>query len=64
MTIRKTGRESSQKMASLGSQALRKPETVTQKEVQQLGGSVLANREPPTVPAKPQPRWWKFMNKH
>jgi hypothetical protein len=52
MPNKKTGSETSKKMASLGSKALRKPETVTRKEVQKLGGAVLANREPPTVPAR------------
>jgi hypothetical protein len=57
MVTRKTGRESSKGLASLGSRALRKPETITRKEVQRLGGGVLANTEPPTVPAKrPRPK--------
>ena len=49
---RTTGREVTPEMASLASKAIRKPETLTLKEIRQVGGAALANREPPTVPAK------------
>jgi hypothetical protein len=54
MPNKKTGSETSKKMASLGSKAMRKPETVTRKEIRQLGGAVVGQREGPTVPAKPK----------
>jgi hypothetical protein len=49
---RKTGREVTPAMASLASKAIRKPETLTLKQIRQVGGAALANVEPPTVPAK------------
>jgi hypothetical protein len=52
MPNKKTGSETSKDMASLGSKALRKPETVTRKEIRKLGGAVLGQREGPTVPVK------------
>lgn len=53
MPNKKTGSETSPKMASLASKAVRKPSTLTTTEVRKLGGSVLGQYEPPTVPAKP-----------
>lgn len=52
MPNKKTGSETSKKMASLGSKAMRKPSTLTNKEIKQLGGAVLGQREGPTVPVK------------
>lgn len=53
MPNKKSGSETSPKMASLASKAIQKPGSLTKREIQQLGGSVLGQFEPPTVPAKP-----------
>lgn len=54
MPNKKTGSETSKKMASLASKAVRKPSTLTTKQIRQLGGSVLGQREGPTIPLKPR----------
>lgn len=54
MPNKKTGSETSAKMATLASKAMRKPSTLTTKQIKQLGGAVLGQREPPTVPLKPR----------
>jgi len=54
MPSKKTGSESSTNLASLASKAIRKPGSLTNKEIQKLGGSVLGQKEPPTIPLKPR----------
>jgi hypothetical protein len=57
MVTRKTGSETSPRLASLASRALRSPNSLTAAEIQELAGSVLGQREGPTVPMSPR----KFM---
>ena len=60
MTIKKTGSESSARLASLAGRAVSKPQSLTLNEIRELGGSVLVQREPPTAPIlrrPPQPNW-------
>ena len=54
MVTRNTGAESSPRLASLASRAMNKPESLTLDEIQELGGSVLRQFEPPTVPIRPR----------
>jgi hypothetical protein len=53
MIPRKTGSETSARLASLASQALRNPKSLTEAEIKELAGSVLGQREPPTIPIRP-----------
>jgi hypothetical protein len=53
MQARKTGSETSARLASLAGRALRHPTTLTAHEIQELAGAVLEQREPPTVPVEP-----------
>ena len=50
MVARKTGVETSKKIATLASKGLRAPSTLTTKQIKQLAGAALANRQGPTVP--------------
>lgn len=52
MVARKTGVETSKKIATLASKGLRAPSTLTTKQIKQLAGAALANRQGPTVPKK------------
>lgn len=54
MLTRKTGSESSARLASLASRATTNPASLTLEEIRELGGSVLVQREPPTEPIKPR----------
>jgi hypothetical protein len=49
---RKTGVETSAKIASLASRALKTPSKMTAAEVRKIAGAALANRQGPTVPVK------------
>jgi hypothetical protein len=53
MIPRKTGSESSARLASLASRAMTNPASLTLAEIRELGGSVLGQREPPTIPIRP-----------
>ena len=52
MVTRKTGSETSARLASLAGRALRNPNSLTPAEIQELAGSVLEQFEPPTVPIR------------
>lgn len=54
MVARKTGSETSKEIASLAGKALKDPKSITPKQIQKLAGSVLDQREPPTIPLKPR----------
>lgn len=54
MITRKTGSETSARLASLAGRAMNNPASLSLDEIRELGGSVLVQREPPTVPIRPQ----------
>jgi hypothetical protein len=54
MLTRKTGSETSARLASLAGRALRDPASVTHAEIRELAGSVLEQHEPPTIPIRPR----------
>jgi len=49
---RKTGVETSKRVASIASKGVRAPSTLTTKEIQIIAGAALSNRQGPTVPVK------------
>lgn len=54
MIPRKTGSETSSRIATLGSRAMNDPASLTLAEIRELGASTLVQREPPTIPIKPR----------
>ena len=52
MAPRKTGVETSKKVASVASKGLKDPGSLTKKEIQIVSGAALANVQGPTVPVK------------
>jgi hypothetical protein len=52
MAARKTGVETSKKVASVASKGLKDPGSLTNKQIQQVSAAALANKQGPTVPAK------------
>ena len=52
MVARKTGVETSKTIASLASKALKKPSSMNAKQIRQIAGAALANRQGPTVPVR------------
>ena len=52
MAARKTGVETSKRIASVASKGLRAPSTLTTKQIKQVSAAALANRQGPTVPKK------------
>ena len=51
---RQTGVETSKQVASVASKGLKDPGSLTNKQIQQVSAAALANRQGPTVPAKPK----------
>ena len=56
MAARKTGVETSKKVASIASKGLRAPSTLTTKQIKQVSAAALANRQGPTMPVKRSPK--------
>jgi hypothetical protein len=50
MAARKTGVETSKRVASVASKGLRAPSTLTTKEIKEVSAAALANRQGPTIP--------------
>jgi hypothetical protein len=54
VATRKTGVETSKTVASIASQGLKDPGSLTKKQIQQVSAAALANTQGPTVPVKPK----------
>lgn len=58
MLRRKTGSETSARIASIAGRGLRDPKSLTPNEIREVCGAALEQREPPTTPIKPRrPDW-------